>query len=41
MTPRAAAGLALCVLALVAVPWVIGNEFYVNMRLGTFMLRPA
>jgi branched-chain amino acid transport system permease protein len=31
MTPRAAAGLALCVLALVAVPWVIGNEFYVNM----------
>jgi branched-chain amino acid transport system permease protein len=31
MTPRAAAGLTLCVLALVAVPWVIGNEFYVNM----------
>jgi len=31
MTPRAAAALALCVLALVAVPWIIGNEFYVNM----------
>ena len=31
MTPRAAAALALGVLALVAVPWVIGNEFYVNM----------
>src|SRR5262249_12063872 len=31
MTPRAAAALALCVLALVAVPWLIGNEFYVNM----------
>src|SRR5262249_26933626 len=31
MTPRAAAALALCVLALAAVPWVIGNEFYVNM----------
>ena len=30
MTRRAAA-LALCVLALLAVPWVIGNEFYVNM----------
>ena len=31
MTPRAAAALAPCVLALAAVPWVIGNEFYVNM----------
>jgi branched-chain amino acid transport system permease protein len=31
MTRRAAAALALCVLALLAVPWVIGNEFYVNM----------
>jgi branched-chain amino acid transport system permease protein len=30
MTRRAAA-LALCALALLAVPWVIGNEFYVNM----------
>ena len=30
MTRRAAA-LVLCVLALLAVPWVIGNEFYVNM----------
>jgi len=31
MTRRAAAALALCSLALLAVPWVIGNEFYVNM----------
>jgi branched-chain amino acid transport system permease protein len=31
MTRRAAAALALCALALLAVPWVIGNEFYVNM----------
>ena len=31
MTRRAAVALALCVLALLAVPWVIGNEFYVNM----------
>jgi branched-chain amino acid transport system permease protein len=31
MTRRAAAPLALCALALLAVPWIIGNEFYVNM----------
>jgi branched-chain amino acid transport system permease protein len=31
MTRRAAAALALCALALLTVPWVIGNEFYVNM----------
>jgi branched-chain amino acid transport system permease protein len=31
MTRRTAAALALCALALLAVPWVIGNEFYVNM----------
>ena len=31
MTPRGVTALALCVLALVAVPWIIGNEFYVNM----------
>jgi branched-chain amino acid transport system permease protein len=31
MTRRAAATLALCALALLAVPWIIGNEFYVNM----------
>src|SRR5262249_8621242 len=31
MTRRAAAALALCAVALLTVPWVIGNEFYVNM----------
>ncbi len=31
MTRRTAAALAVCALVLIAVPWIIGNEFYVNM----------
>ena len=31
MTLRAAVALAVCALALLALPWIIGNEFYVNM----------
>ena len=45
MTRRAAVALALCALALLAVPWLIGNEVYVNMArppatpAGMFLLR--
>ena len=31
MTLRAAVALAVCALALLVLPWIIGNEFYVNM----------
>jgi len=31
MTRRSAVALAVCALLLLAVPWIIGNEFYVNM----------
>ncbi len=31
MTRRSAVALAVCALLLAAVPWIIGNEFYVNM----------
>jgi branched-chain amino acid transport system permease protein len=31
MTRRSAVALAVCALILLAVPWIIGNEFYVNM----------
>jgi len=31
MTPRTAIALAVCALLLLALPWLIGNEFYINM----------
>ena len=31
MTLRTAVALAVCALALLILPWIIGNEFYVNM----------
>src|SRR5262249_59228875 len=31
MTRRAVVALAVCALILIAVPWIIGNEFYINM----------
>src|SRR5499427_4854072 len=31
MTRRTVVALAVCALVLVAVPWIIGNEFYINM----------
>src|SRR6266446_2211583 len=31
MTRRSAVALAVCALLLAAVPWIIGNEFYINM----------
>ena len=31
MTLRAVVALAVCALALLVLPWIIGNEFYVNM----------
>ena len=31
MNPRAIAGLTVCAAILLILPWVIGNEFYVNM----------
>ena len=31
MTRRTVVALAVCALILVALPWIIGNEFYVNM----------
>ena len=31
MTRRSAVALAVCALILLAVPWIIGNEFYINM----------
>src|SRR5262249_58920825 len=31
MTRRTVAALAVCALLLVVLPWIIGNEFYVNM----------
>ena len=31
MTLRTVVALAVCALALLILPWIIGNEFYVNM----------